>query len=86
MLDRRPECTIRRLKGEMPMSVEFYNVKTRSKVSVPEGQIQKATLKRQNKNGTTQIRYVLRALVDGMKLTKFVSQKDWEALNAPVVE
>jgi len=68
------------------MSVEFYNVKTRSKVSVAEDQIQKATLKRQNKNGTTQIRYVLRAQVDGMKLTKFVSQKDWEALNAPVVE
>jgi len=68
------------------MEVEFYNVKTRSKVKVPEAKIEKGVMKRQSKSGTTQTRYILRANIDGMKLTKFVNQKDWEAINAPVVE
>jgi len=68
------------------MEIEFYNVKTRVKVRIPESQVKKTIFKRKKKNGTEQLRYALRAEIDGMKLTKFISQKDWELLNAPIVD
>ena len=65
------------------MSVEFYNVKTKSKVQVPESAIKKVTYERETKSGKTSVRYGLRAEHEGMKMTKFVSQSDWEALDVP---
>lgn len=57
-------------------SVEFYDVKVRKKVKIDEKNITKT--KFTTKNGQT--RYGLRAQTkDGRNLTKFVSQKDWEA-------
>ncbi|GIV02796.1 MAG: hypothetical protein D6724_06915 [Armatimonadetes bacterium] len=61
--------------------MEFYNVKTKSKVNVPESNITKKKMVRKTKNGTTQTRYALIAQVDGMKLWKFVNQETYEKTN-----
>ena len=67
------------------MAIEFYNVKKRKKVSVNESSIKKAKYERKLKDGSTQTRYAFRAVDDdGTNLTKFCSQKDWEAISAPV--
>lgn len=56
------------------MPVEFYDVKTRAKVSVDDSKITKTTF---TANGQT--RYGLRGKTeDGRNLTKFVSKGDWE--------
>lgn len=65
------------------MGVEFYDVKSRQKVSVDEGSIKKTKYERQTKAGKTSVRYALRAEHQGTKLTKFVSQADWDALSVP---
>jgi hypothetical protein len=62
-------------------SIEFYDVKTRSKVSIEMGNVSKTTFT--TKNG--QERYGLRAKTsDGRSLTKFVSKGDWDKLDVPV--
>lgn len=66
------------------MEIQFYNVKTRLKVSVPLSQIRKTILKRQSKSGSELKRYALRAVVEGTKLIRFVTQKEWESLEAPI--
>jgi hypothetical protein len=68
------------------MPIEFYDVRRREKVSVDEGNIKKKTYTRETKAGKIQTRYALVAELDGSKLTKFVSQADWEALDAPVID
>jgi hypothetical protein len=68
------------------MDIEFYNVKTRSKVAVSEDKVQRTTFKKTNKDGSLQVRYAVKANVDGMSLMKFVSQKDWEKMTAPIIE
>ncbi|MBZ0281287.1 MAG: hypothetical protein K8L97_11145 [Anaerolineae bacterium] len=58
------------------MAVEFYDVKTRKKVKIDDKSVEK--VKFTTKNG--QVRYGLRGKTeDGRNLTKFVSQKDWDA-------
>jgi hypothetical protein len=59
------------------MSVVFYDVKTRRKVSIDDKNVMKTTFT--TKNGQT--RYGLRAKTsDGRMLTKFVSKSDWSRL------
>lgn len=65
------------------MAIEFYDVKKREKVSIDEGSVRKTKYEREGKNGKTNVRYALRAENEGTKLTKFVSQSDWDALDAP---
>jgi hypothetical protein len=65
------------------MEIQFYDVKSREKVSIPESQIRKTKFERTTKDGGTQTRYALRATHNGTKLTKFCSQADWEALDVP---
>jgi hypothetical protein len=61
-------------------NVEFYDVKIRKKVSIPEKDVKKT--KFTAKNG--QVRYGLRAKTeDGRNLTKFVSKGDWEKMSVP---
>ena len=67
------------------MTIEFYDVRKRAKVGVAEDQIKKTSFERETKSGKTQVRYAIVALVDGSKLTKFVSKDDWEKLNVPTV-
>jgi hypothetical protein len=62
------------------MSVEFYDVKLKTKVSVDEKDITK--VKFEGANGRTT--YGLRGKTkDGRSLTKFVSKKDWDAMKVP---
>ncbi|MDZ4763696.1 MAG: hypothetical protein SGI73_04030 [Chloroflexota bacterium] len=57
------------------MAVEFYDVKTRQKVSIDDKNVFKTTF--ETKNG--QVRYGLRGKTDdGRMLTKFVSKGDWD--------
>ncbi len=61
-------------------SVEFYDVKTRKKVSIEEKQITKTTF--DTKNGQT--RYGIRCKTeDGRVLTKFVNKGDWDKMKVP---
>lgn len=60
------------------MDIEFYDVKLRQKVKVPQSKVTKTTF--DTKNG--QVRYGLRAKTeDGRNLTKFVSKADWDKLD-----
>jgi hypothetical protein len=77
--ERRAE---REESDEMP--IEFYDVKKREKVQIPESEVTKTTYERQGKDGTTQVRYAFKAVNEGTKLTKFASKEDWDALDAPV--
>ena len=61
--------------------IEFYDVKTRSKVKIAQKSVKKTVFK--TKNG--QERYGLRAkTADGRPLTKFVSKAAWDALKVDV--
>jgi hypothetical protein len=62
------------------VAVEFYDVKTRKKVSIDDKNVVKT--KFTTKNG--QIRFGLRGkTTDGRNLTKFVSQADWDKAKYP---
>ena len=65
------------------MEIQFYDVKLRQKVSIPESSVRKTKFERTTKDGSTQTRYALRAVNEGTKLTKFCSKADWEALDVP---
>jgi L-lysine 2,3-aminomutase len=79
----RTSFAARRHRRRESVEIQFYDVKSRQKVSVPESQISKTTYERTTKDGATQTRYALRAVHNGTKLTKFCSQSDWEALDVP---
>lgn len=64
------------------MAIQFYDVKSRQKVSIPESDVKKTKYERQTIAGT-QVRYALRAEHNGTKLTKFVSKDAWDKLDAP---
>ena len=67
------------------MSVEFYDVKNRTKVSLEEAQIKKTSYTSTTKNGSERTRYAFRGkLPDGRNVTKFCSKSDWDAMNVPV--
>jgi len=66
------------------MAIEFYDVKLRQKVQIPESEVRKTTYERESKGGKTNVRYALRATNQGTNLTRFVSKKDWDGLDAPV--
>jgi hypothetical protein len=62
------------------MAIDFYDVKTRQKVSIDEKQITKTTF--ETKGGQT--RYGIRGRTpDGRTLTKFVSKGEWDKLTVP---
>ena len=61
-------------------SIDFYDVKTRQKVSIDESKVKKTTFN--TKNG--QVRHGLRAKTDdGLNLTKFISKAEWDKLKVP---
>lgn len=69
------------------MGMDFYSVKHRRTVSVPEGDVKK---KRFNKDGGPKERYgaVADVTVDGarVKLTKFISRETFNTLPVPEVD
>jgi hypothetical protein len=71
-------------REETPMAIEFYDVKLREKVQIPESEVKKTTYEREGKDGKKSVRYAFRANNQGTNLTKFASKEDWDALDAPV--
>jgi hypothetical protein len=61
--------------------MQFYNLKTRSHVEVPEGDIRKKKMLRKTKSGE-QVRYALTATYQGTPLYKFVNEATYKASNA----
>ncbi len=62
--------------------MQFYNLKTRSHVDVPETNVKKTKMVRKTKNGE-QTRYALKATYEGSTLYKFVSEAVYNATKAP---
>ena len=60
--------------------MQFYNLKTRSYVDVPEKDICKKKMIRKTKSGE-QTRYALTATYQGSKLYKFVNQETYDKTN-----
>jgi hypothetical protein len=59
--------------------MEFYNVKKRQKVDVPDSKIKKTVYGQGDR-----LRYAVRAQDDdGTNLTKFVSKETFDSLNVP---
>lgn len=63
------------------MAIQFYDVKSRQKVDIPESELRKTTY---SKEGSSTVRYALRATHNGTNLTKFVKKEDWDSLDVPV--
>ena len=59
--------------------MEFYNVKTRQKVDVPESGLTKRTLVQKSGKQT----YAVTAEDNGAKLVRFVSKQQYDALQVP---
>jgi hypothetical protein len=65
-------------------SMEFYNLKTRTKVDVPDSDVRKTKMVRKTKNGE-QTRYALKATYQGSTLYKFVNEATYNATNVAEV-
>lgn len=61
--------------------MQFYNLKTRSHVEIPDSDVKKIKMIRETKSGS-QTRYALTAELDGTNLFKFVSEAVWMASTA----
>ena len=61
--------------------MQFYNLKTRSHVDIPDTQIRKQKMVRKTKNGE-QVRYALTADYNGTKLFKFVKEATYKSSSA----
>jgi predicted metalloprotease with PDZ domain len=61
--------------------IEFYNVKKKQKVLIPEERVSKKTYEKTTKAGKLSIRYSLKAVDDdGTKLTKFCTKADFDSV------
>jgi hypothetical protein len=72
------------------MYLEFFNLKTKQRVNVPESDIRKRRSVRQTSGGKTQERYavVAEVQVEGkpLQMFKFVNKETYDKLNVPEVE
>ena len=68
--------------------MEFYSVKHRKKVSVPDSDMKKKVFEVKGKGGQMMTRYavVAKSTVDGdsVNLTKFVNKETYDSLNVPM--
>ena len=62
--------------------MEFYNVKTRQKVDIPESGLRKSTLVQKSGRRT----YLVTGEVNGTKLVRFVGKQQYDALQVPEIE
>ena len=61
--------------------MQFYNLKTRSHVDIPETDVRKKKMTRKTKSGE-QVRYGLTATYQGTPLFKFVNEATYKSSNA----
>ena len=66
--------------------MEFYNLKTKQKVEVPESQMKKRKSVRTTSKGTRQERYAVVADLDGVRMFKFVNKATFDSLHIPEVD
>lgn len=60
--------------------IEFYNVKKKAKVQIPNEEVKKVKFEKASKNGVIRVRYAFKAVdEDGTKLTKFCSKADYNS-------
>ena len=64
--------------------MQFYNLKTRSHVEIPESDVRKKKMIRKTKSGE-QVRYALTATYEGTNLYKFVNEATYTASKAAEV-
>ena len=62
--------------------MEFYNVKTKQRVDIPEGEIKKVSLVQ--KNG--KLTYAVTGEDDGVRLFRFISKGQYDTLRVPEAE
>jgi hypothetical protein len=71
-------------------SLEFYNLKTKQKVEVPESEMKKRKSVRTTSKGTRQERYAVVADVNvegkPMRMFKFVNKATFDSLHIPEVD
>jgi hypothetical protein len=67
-------------------SVEFYNMKLKRKVTVPENKLQKQVFSKPGAAGGVQRRYALVAEAEGTKMFKFVNEATFKSLDVPEVK
>ena len=65
-------------------NMQFYNLKTRSHVEIPDADVKKMKMTRKTKSGE-QVRYALTATYEGSKLFKFVSEATYKSSTASEV-
>ena len=65
--------------------MQFYNLKTRSHVEIPDADIRRKKMIRKTKSGE-QVRYALTANYEGTNLYKFVNEATYTSSNAKEVE
>lgn len=66
------------------MAEQFYDGRTRKKVSIPEKRLKKTKYERTTRSGSVKVRYALRGeLPDGRTLFKFVKKEIWDRYNVP---
>ncbi len=61
--------------------MQFYNLKTRSHVEVPDSAVRKMKMVRKTKSGE-QVRYALTANFEGNKLFKFINEATYKSSTA----
>ena len=66
--------------------MEFYNLKTKEKVEVPESQMKKRKSVRTTSKGTRQERYAVVADINGVRMFKFVNKATFDSLHIPEVD
>ena len=66
--------------------MEFYNLKTKQKVEVPESQMKKRKSVRTTSKGTRQERYAVVADLNGVRMFKFVNKETFDSLHIPEVD
>lgn len=62
-------------------NMQFYNLKTRSHVEIPDSDVKKMKMTRKTKSGE-QVRYALTATFEGSKLFKFVNEATYNTSTA----
>lgn len=68
--------------GGINTKMQFYNLKTRSHVEIPDDKVLKIKMVRKTKSGAEQTRYALTATHEGSKLYKFVNEATYKASKA----
>ena len=61
--------------------MQFYNLKTRSHVDIPESDVRKQKMVRKTKSGE-QVRYALTATYEGTTLLMFFTEATYKSSNA----